>query len=277
MDPQTITAVYSVSEFYLPYFHISVRSLPSTMPVVVSLVNGASPQDLPSNVQCVRGSMRQDNFSKAQTLNAALRQVTTPWVMIADADLVFPVKFFEYLDANCDAWQVRRFFVARCDPALTEGILAGRQSYERYRPYQGRRTWPRPSLPARGVRWVVNRLFPSLEVAYGRDVIDFSEIYGANNPCIMSRDLLLALRGYDERYVGWGGEDDDLTARGDRAGAVNVRVPLVVGHLHHPAVTDFPSYRSGSNRHDIVAASGVTAANSGVDPTGPREDVPSCP
>jgi GT2 family glycosyltransferase len=51
-----------------------------------------------------------------------------------------------------------------------------------------------------------------------------------------SRTTFDAVGGYDERYVGWGGEDDDMWARFTAAGPVR-RYDDQFLHLHHPRPT----------------------------------------
>jgi predicted glycosyltransferase involved in capsule biosynthesis len=49
------------------------------------------------------------------------------------------------------------------------------------------------------------------------------------------RDAFVHLGGFDERFVGWGGEDDAMTIKVERARLSCVELDREVAlHLHHP-------------------------------------------
>ena len=53
----------------------------------------------------------------------------------------------------------------------------------------------------------------------------------------MRRDAFAAIGGFDERFVGWGGEDDAMTIKVERARLVDLRARSRAGvHLWHPRV-----------------------------------------
>lgn len=52
---------------------------------------------------------------------------------------------------------------------------------------------------------------------------------------VIDRDVFKSVGGYDEEFVGWGAEDQDLIERVQVAQGPLVRAPtLLWGHLHHP-------------------------------------------
>lgn len=132
---------------------------------------------------------------------------------------------------------IYRFFVARFTPEYTETIMAEKSNWE-------------ATIPMYSGRWVVpGRLGKLKSLLFGRRALrpqNFYEIYASQNPSIYSTSLLKRVKGYDESLYGYGGEDADLTSRCAQAGSIEHRIPLIVGHLYHPSVTDFASYRVGS-------------------------------
>ncbi len=82
---------------------------------------------------------------------------------------------------------------------------------------------------------------------------------------------LLKVNGFDEKYVGWGQEDDDLGRRLYLAGMTSQSVvaSAITFHLHHPAPADATSrWRDGRNVRyylrknvSVVAESGLKKKN----------------
>ncbi len=78
---------------------------------------------------------------------------------------------------------------------------------------------------------------------------DRPKIIGANFG--VSRELWLRVNGFDERYVGWGYEDEDFARRLRSVGArkIDVTATARVAHLWHPAVPSFSGRaRDSQNR-----------------------------
>ncbi len=79
------------------------------------------------------------------------------------------------------------------------------------------------------------------------------------------RNDLLALDGFDERYEGWGREDEDLAVRAGHAGLVcrQMRFAGLAFHLHHPE-----RHQDGASPNDALLAetraSGATRAAVGI-------------
>jgi hypothetical protein len=150
---------------------------------------------------------------RGYVLNVAIRAVSTTYVLISDADFLFPRALFCGLPLWKDA--VLRFYVGDLTPQATAAIRGGMSWEEILADYQG------------------------------LDSRVFFKIWGGHNPCVYPTRLLHRLRGYDERMKGWGAEDDDLTIRTRRAGIKELRIPLIVAHLYHG---DSPDYRETYSR-----------------------------
>ena len=214
MNLSELTVVVGLSKGFWPHLKLSIQSIPKQVSIVVSWYGPGSPDALPANATLVRPQRYENNFMRGYVLNVGIRAVTTPYVMLGDADFLYPRELFGTLAVyqNC---------VLRC--------------------YVGRLT-PDASLEVRsGVRW--EDLYCDYQGVDGRI---FGQIFGAHNPCVYPTELLFQLRGYDERMEGWGGEDDDLTARTRRIGVREQRLPVVVADLFHQGSDDCPDvYQPG--------------------------------
>ena len=210
-----ITLAVGVSRGFWPHLQLSLSTVPCDLPIVVSWFGDGSPDDLPANAKLVRPARSMNNFSRSYALNVAIRAVETDYVMLADADFLYPTKLFDRLEP--DAFSVTRFYVGRLTQESSNAIVHDGAAWEDlYMDYQG----------------VDGRVF--------------AEIFGAHNPCIYSVNVLKRLRGYDENMVGWGGEDDDLSFRTRRVGITEKRLPIIVADLFHEGSPDFPTeYRRG--------------------------------
>lgn len=208
-----LTIAVGVTRGFLPQLAISLSTVPARVPVVVSWLGDREPDIARENTTVVRPRRVLSNYSRGYMLNVAIRVVKTPFVLLADADFLYPSFFFDTVRPR--AAEILRFYVGRLTRAATQVVLGGTSWESLYADYQGTR----------------NRIF--------------SRIYGAHNPCIYPTQLLHYLRGYDERISGWGGEDDDLTNRTRAAGFTDRRLPIVVGDLDHADSPDFAEYARG--------------------------------
>jgi hypothetical protein len=155
-------------------------------------------------------------------LNVAIRTVTTPYVLLSDADFLYPSIAFDFASPSRET--IIRTYVGRMTAHATRCVMDGRHWQDLFCDYAG----------------VEGRLF--------------SGIYGAHNPCIYPTAMLHQVRGYDERMVGWGAEDDDLTERTRRMGAQEQRLPIIVADLWHEGSPDYPnSYGRGKTSNVNLA------------------------
>ena len=160
-------------------------------------------------------------------------RLATPYALLADADLMYP-RFLLSDTRSSSPDHVTRFYVGRLTPGATQSIVAGTPWETLFADYQGR----------------YNRIFRLL--------------YGAHNPCIYPTAVLHALHGYDERMVGWGREDDDLSQRTRRLGIRDVRIPLMVACLDDGYINDYPFYtrrRHSAQNNALWQSERTTVAN----------------
>lgn len=247
-EPQIrdLTVLYVASPFYLPYLKLSLATLPPGVKVLVGWYAATPAPSLggerPGEIEVIPLPPRIDNFHKSFCLNRLAERVATTWLMIADADMLFPSSFAAALSLE-DERTVTRFFVARFTREFSERVRARQGEWEDCSAEMYTGKWVLPPPLARLRRFLPGRLLTR--------PLNFEEIYASPNPAVYSKSLFDALRGYDERYLGYGYEDVDLYERGLARGARERRLPVIIGHLYHPRVTDFPNYVKGSTA-DIV-------------------------
>lgn len=213
MNPSDVTVVIGLSKGYAGLLSACLRTIPPNVRKIISWYGPGEPGRLPPNSRLVRPKRHANNFSRSYVLNVAIRQVETPRVLLGDADLVFPQFFFRILKAG--PREVLRFYVGRVTKEATSEVCSGEDWQRLFADYQGQG----------------NRVFRLL--------------YGPHNPCIYPTQPLLDVHGYDERMVGWGREDDDLTDRTRRLGLTDVRVPILIGRLDDSDISDYTDYHRG--------------------------------
>lgn len=242
-----ITVVYAMSPAFESYLLQSLATLPPSVKVIVAWCGDeASKPTFAAYPELEFVVIRNmgSNFCKAYALNVAVRRVRTTHVMIADADMLFPSVFFKALPPALDNLTVYRAFIARFTREKSLPILANHQRWDgesrmfggRREAIRGRRILER--IAVRTLKYVC----PELRILYPECPIDYIEIYCSPNPSIYPCALFDVLRGYDERHIGWGFEDEDLYLRGLKQGAKELRLPVVVGHLWHDVPTDYVDY-----------------------------------
>jgi glycosyltransferase involved in cell wall biosynthesis len=243
---RNVSVVYSASKGYVDYLRLSLRTVPADVHVVVAWSADDSPPafDHPS-VEVVPVKRDKENFCKARAVNAAARAVKTDWLLFADADFLFPKFLFNVLDLSEGGKTVTRFYVARFTKELSDEImLRGRDWETHFSEYPG---GVQPSFVERLAARYLRKWLPTTALS-ALTAVDYTSVSGTPNPCLYSRELFFAVGGYDESFVGWGGEDDDLSARGRAAGGIDRRLPVIVGHLYHPPAVEYRKYRASSPR-----------------------------
>lgn len=255
-----LCVVVALSEGYLPHLVASLQTIPAEVSVVAAWAGpgpAPSPEQLHPRLRFVLPRRRLANFERSYLLNVAARHCGEDYLLLADADHLYPDFFFRTVRLDTPTNVIQRFYLGRLAEDATAEVLAGRRWDELFCDYQGsskRLPWGRIDRLLASVAKIVAR---KAEVAHKFQCHRiFKQIVGVHNPCVYPRSLFFDLRGYDERYVGWGYEDDDLTHRGRLRGAVDVRLPLIVGHLYHGAESpDYEHYRSNATGQALFQAS----------------------
>ncbi len=257
-----ISILYSCTEKYFPYLKLSLNSIPvfSSLEIVVVVNQGLKKRcksllkgQLLPGLKIVETPVSMSNMMKAFCLNFAAKNAEGDYLLISDADLLYPPCFWSLLlnALPIDKKTVLHFFVGRLNHKITQEIMAGKISWpDIYQKYEGRMIfYPPRSLLKRALLRISRALsrLANYRVRFYNSQLIYDEIYGSINPCIYHKEFFFDLGGYDEKFIGWGGEDDDLENRTIRAGGINKRIPIIIAHLWHPRIMDFPNYISGSS------------------------------
>jgi glycosyltransferase involved in cell wall biosynthesis len=156
--------------------------------------------------------------------NDGVRASSAPYLLFTDGDCVFPPEHLKKHLAARRSRVVRSGDSFRLDLQTTERLdlaAIASQAYRRWVTREERRRMFRRWIKDHGYRWIRHPLKPKLTGC---------------NIGISRRDLEV-VNGFDETFVGWGCEDDDLAFRLRRAG---MRIVSVLGytsayHMWHPA------------------------------------------
>lgn len=254
MSAARVGVAYAVSSGYTAYLRKSLGTVPSHVPVTVCWAGKDAPPALEAvhpAVTVVRPKHERTTFSRAYYLNVAARNCQAEHVVLADADMLFPSGYFDLLGEQAQQGRVVRCWIGYISQGVTQAILSGAVDWSAfYVDYPGAsfaemkpRKWTERAL--RRLVWMIGRasLGPALRVEY-REGRQFDVICGMVNPCCYSMEDLSRIRGYDERFSGWGCEDDELTARSRALGVTDTRMAVIVGHLWHGemAALEYPDY-----------------------------------
>jgi len=147
-------------------------------------------------------------FNKAWGLNVAARMARGPLLALADADLIVPDALPAAAERCGPGHAVKPYrTIVDLDAEESGRVRAGEWSF----------------APARAAGLPKNREGQGEQVVF------------AGGLFVIHRDTYLRLGGFDERFVGWGGEDDAMTVKLRRAGVVLSEIgdePAL--HLWHP-------------------------------------------
>ncbi|WP_232316558.1 galactosyltransferase-related protein [Candidatus Burkholderia verschuerenii] len=172
-------------------------------------------------------------FPKAKLCNLAVKMCSTETICFHDADMIanpyhFPlcvnaVRHGTASDALCPFLRV-----LNVNGELREQFIAN-GDYDLLKPYLGE------AVPE------------SMEVLY------------ENTPgaiVLFKRAAYIRIGGYDPRFIGWGGEDDDLLTRAQRLGLRWHSVPnpdAALFHLHHDSTSRLEAVASAQRNRDTAA------------------------
>jgi len=178
-----------------------------------------------------------EGFRLARCRNEGARASSAPYLLFSDGDCVFP---YNHLLRHLRA---RRLGVAwsgdclRLDEVPTQNINAAAIASGAYRMWVSKRERWRIFQ-----RWIKDEIYQSVGHATRPKLIGC-------NIAIWRRDFQ-RVNGFDECFVGWGCEDDDLAQRLRQAG---VRIASILGHtrayhMWHPTDSSQPmEWRHGAN------------------------------
>jgi len=163
----------------------------------------------PSQPNCSMGlAYNPGPFNKAWGLNVAARMARGPLLALADADLIVPRALPGAVE-RCSPGHAVKPYRSIVDLTVVESkrVRAGEWGF----------------APRRAAGAPLNR------EAQGEHVVFAGGLF------VIHRDDYLQLGGFDERFVGWGGEDDAMTVKLRRAGVALSEIgdePAL--HLWHP-------------------------------------------
>lgn len=148
-------------------------------------------------------------FNKSWGLNIGFRLAQTPWIGFGDADVIVADALwpcFELLGQGMLAAKPYRRLVD-LDEEESQRVRAGDFAY----------------APVRASHAAPNR------EAIGERIVF------AGGSVVLRRDVFAALGGWDERFRGWGGEDDALSHRIERSRIACTELDTTAAlHLWHP-------------------------------------------
>lgn len=178
-----------------------------------------------------------DGFQLARCRNSGIRASAAPYLLFTDGDCVFPP---DHLRRHLDA---RRPGVVRAGDCIkVDETTSERIDEEAVR-------------SGRFLEMIGKRVRRSLRKSHLKS-LGYQLVRHANKPKLIGwnlavwRDQLEQINGFDERYRGWGCEDDDLANRLRMSGA---RIATALGythgyHLWHPPHSTTPQrWHEGPN------------------------------
>lgn len=210
----------------------------------------------PYPIQYVR--QPDEGFRRSRILNEAVRACSASYLIFADADCIPHANFVAAHQGRAQSRTVlcgRRVLLSKpvSDSMTPQEVLAGR--LERYTP-----TRFIDALLGRGGHWDEGLLLRNRTL---HGWVNYKEptLMGCNFS--MERSLLEEINGFNEDFIGYGGEDTELECRLRRAGARFrwVRHLAIQYHLYHPT-------RAGNKANIAVLeqtlASGAAACAHGL-------------
>lgn len=147
----------------------------------------------------------EEPFSRSKAINQAYRQATRDIIVIADSDIAYDPHLLKESITHVDnrQWVIPFSRILRLSEEVTELVL------------QHARDWP---------------LTVNIDLA----VEQASAFVGGFN--VLNRKAYETVGGYDERFIGWGGEDEAFAYALDTLIGQHVRLDGEMVHFWHPFV-----------------------------------------
>lgn len=157
---------------------------------------------MPEVELCI-GLMTSEDFSRSRSINLAAKKATRDIFVIADADILYdPAMIIESIRLLKEyAWVIPHSKIINLTPEKTQELLLAEPR------------WP----------------FPINIEGYERAQLG----HGGIN--VLPRKHFNTVGGFDERFVGWGGEDDAFAASMNCLCGWHTRTDYTVYHMDHPA------------------------------------------
>lgn len=198
---------------------------------------------------------RHEDFQLARCRNDGVRASTAPYLLFLDGDCLLPPEHVAHHLRRRRRGYVWGGYCCRLDRATSERVSLEDVSQAAYLNWaSNKERWRLRTLAVKSVLygWLGHPRKPRL---YGGNIGIWRSDYER-------------LNGYDENFVGWGGEDDDLRIRLGQAG---VRVRSILPwthtyHLWHPPVESAPAvYKQGRNIHYLNRRTRPTRCRKGLE------------
>ncbi|MDB4809667.1 glycosyltransferase [bacterium] len=182
-------------------------------------------------------TQEKNGFRKARVGNKALSLVDGEYLVLTDGDCFFPS---DYLAAQLKDREVGTAWASEC-------IRLDEQ--------QSARVTPSLIMSGEYRHFIPQRLTSTLAQRYRRDRV-YQLIRDSRRPKLVGYNMamwakdLVSINGFDERFQGWGGEDDDLAIRLRMSGVrIKTNLNRTFGyHLWHPVDPTAPLvWRNGMN------------------------------
>lgn len=205
-----------------------------------------------------------EGYRRSRILNQAVRESAAPYLIFADADCI-PHR--DFVGAHCDRRSSRTVLCGRrvylskriSEGLTTQSILAGK--LERMTPSR-----VFDALLGRGGHWDEGLLLRNQTL---HSLINYKEPSLLGCHFSLERSLLEEINGFNEDFVGYGGEDTEIEYRLRLAGAWFrwVRHLAIQYHLYH-------TIRSG-NQENLVVLERTRAEGKPICRNGLRKDIQS--
>ncbi len=195
-----------------------------------------------------------DGFQLARCRNEGVAASTAPYLLFLDGDCVVPRDHVrQHLDHRADGW-VMGGYCCRLDQATSTRITEEAIRQDVYRPWIPHRDMRRLSTRDLKARFYMLLRHPRKPRLAG------------GNIGIARRDYQ-RVNGYDENFIGWGAEDDDLrrrlTATGIRVGSI-LRWTWSYHLWHAPTPTAVRHFREGANSRYLLRPGRLNRCRNGL-------------